>query len=302
MKLSHFLSFILIFFYLVFFLNAERVKLLNFLTLINEDNHNNKTPTENINCKLDVPYTKNDNSFQKLDIYFPTFKNKSYPILIHFHGGGWRTGNKRMVRDTGIFYAKKGIILIAPNYRLSPKVTHPTHVDDCALAVTWVYNNAKKFLGDKTRIFISGHSAGAHLAALLGTSQHYLPKYNISLNEIAGIIPIDTATFNLLSKRNEKMVINLIGQAFGKDKNILKEASPFYNINVKTKYPKFLVLNTTHRNLAVKTSKEFVNKLNFSGCKADFIPVDNHTHREMALGMHDESDIICNSILKFILN
>jgi acetyl esterase/lipase len=155
---------------------------------------------------------------------------------------------------------------------------------------------------DKNRIFLSGHSAGAHLAALLGTNQKYLLTYNIDYSDLAGVIPVDTASFNLLSDKNERILKRLIKQAFGNNKRILKESSPFYNIISTNNYPKFLVLNTTNRQAAAIEGRAFTNKLVKIGCEARFIPINGHTHRQMAKGMYDASDPVGQAILEFILN
>jgi len=207
-----------------------------------------------------------------------------------------------MMKSTGMFYASKGILFITPNYRLSPKVMHPAHVEDCAAALAWAFSHANKLGGDKNRIFLSGHSAGAHLAALLATNWTYLQKYNINPGDLAGAIPVDTASFDLLSNNHEKLVKRFIKQAFGSDQQVLKEASPFYKVTGKTGYPEFLILNTTTRESAAKAGEEFTDKLKNAGGDAEFIPVDNHTHKEMAMGMYNASDPVGSAILDFIFN
>ncbi len=252
--------------------------------------------------KFDIPYLEDNEPLQELDIYFPVENNNLFPVLVHIHGGGWTLGDKKNMKDTGLFYASQGVLFITPNYRLSPQIKHPTHIQDCAAAISWVFNNIDELGGDKNRIFLSGHSAGAHLAALLGTNSEYLQKYNIEPNQLAGIIPVDSGNFNLLNDNNETLVRQVVKQAFGNNKESLKEASPFYNITNNNIYPEFLILNTTTRVSSAMEGKEFAAKLKKAGCAVQFIPVDNHTHKEMAEGMYDESDPVGKAILKFILN
>lgn len=255
-----------------------------------------------IATRLDVPYIDDNESLHQLDIYFPTKNNKPFPVLVHIHGGGWKMGDKKQMKDTGIFYASHGILFIIPNYRLSPNVKHPAHVQDCAAAMSWIFAHVTNLGGDKSRIFLSGHSAGAHLAALLGTNVAYLQKYNIKNSRIAGIIAVDTASFNFLSNNNERLVNRFVKQAFGTNKKVLKDASPFYNVTAKGSYPEFFILNTTNRMSAARGGKEFADKLKNADSKAQFIPVDDHTHRDMVEGMYDASDPVGRAILKFILH
>jgi len=255
-----------------------------------------------ITIKLEEPYQNDGNPQHRLDIYTPAH-NKPLTVLMHIHGGGWTKGDKKRMKTTGMFYASKGILFITPNYRLSPQFMHPNHVEDCAAALAWVFKHVDELGGDKSRIYLSGHSAGAHLAALLGTNGKYLQKYNIMHSDLAGVIALDTASFNLLSNDNERIVMKrLIKKAFGNNRQTLKEASPFYSIKDKAVYPMFLILNTTDRAAAAKGGKAFADKLMATGNKAQFVLVENHTHREMAQGMYDASDPVGNAILQFILN
>jgi arylformamidase len=256
----------------------------------------------NVTTKLDVPYLNDNSPLHKLDIYSPAQKDKPLSVLVHIHGGGWKMGDKKMMKETGMFYASQGILFITPNYRLSPEVQHPAHVEDCAAALSWVFDHVTELGGDKSRIFLSGHSAGAHLAALLGTNAAYLQKYNIEPGQLGGVISVDTASFNLLSDDNETLVKRFVKQAFGTDEKVLKGASPFYNVTDKGSYPKFLIFNTTNRESAAKGGKKFADKLKSAGCDVQFVPVDAHTHKDMATGMYDASDPVGSGLLQFILH
>ena len=254
-----------------------------------------------ITVKTDINYTDVPDRLQSLDIYYPVPHENLDPILMHIHGGGWSTGDKRMMRNHGLFYAGHGIIFIAVNYRLSPKVQHPTHIRDCAAAFAWVYAHAEEMGGDKNHIFVSGHSAGAHLAALLGTNSTYLQQYNISTSAIAGIIGVDAASYDLLTSTSEKLNKRFIVQAFGTNHGILRSASPYYNVFDHQSYPQFLLLNTSKRMEAAVAAKRFVDKLHSVHCAAQIVVVGGHTHEEMNSAMYDESDTVSHEILRFIL-
>lgn len=257
--------------------------------------------TGGVTSRLDVPYMDDDNPLHKLDIYLPAEKKGPLPVLVHLHGGGWEMGDKKRMKATGMFYASNGVLFITPNYRLSPGVMHPAHAEDCAAVVAWVFNHISELGADKSRVFLSGHSAGAHLAALLSTNPKYLGKYNIRPGDLAGVIPVDTAGFDLLSGDNEKIAKRFVKQAFGSDTQVLTDASPFHNVTAGAGYPDFLILNTTNRASAARSGQAFAYKLNSAGATARFIPVDNYTHKQMAAGMYDPSDPVARAILTFIL-
>ncbi len=248
----------------------------------------------------DVPYSSKPHAHKQLDIYTPENSNQKLPVLIHIHGGGWRRGDKKLQRKHGEFYSNRNIIFVNINYRLTPEVKHPTHAEDCAEAVAWVFKNLEKIGGNRDRVFISGHSAGAHLAALLGTDASYLNKYNIHPSQLAGIIPVDTASFDLLSNRNERFVKNLVDNAFGTDEATLKSASPMYHINTNQDYPDFLIFASGKRDSAINQSKELSRRLSETGNNAKVMVIDGYNHRDMNLGMREEDGMISNAILNFI--
>jgi acetyl esterase/lipase len=115
---------------------------------------------------------------QKLDVYRP--KNVAVDakpgarVVIFFYGGDWQAGQKGDYRFVGQALASKGFIAVLPDYRLYPEAAFPRFVEDGALVVRWVRDNITDFGGDPGRIYLMGHSAGAHIAALLTLDEHYL--------------------------------------------------------------------------------------------------------------------------------
>ena len=121
---------------------------------------------------------------QKYDQYVPDRVNSETPVLLFIYGGSWDSGDKSKYAFVGKTFAKDGFITIIPDYRLFPKVTFPAFIDDVALSFAKV---RKKFPNSK--IFISGHSAGAQIGALLTLDHSYLKKHSLSAcQEIAGFI------------------------------------------------------------------------------------------------------------------
>ncbi|MCX7610794.1 MAG: alpha/beta hydrolase, partial [Ignavibacterium sp.] len=139
-----------------------------------------------------------------LDLYYP--KNiKNYPILVWFHGGGLKGGNKEIPEAL----KEKGIGIVAVNYRLYPKVKSPKFIEDAAAAVAWVFKNIKNFGGDTSLIFVSGFSAGAYLSLMIGLDKSWLNKHSVDANRIAGIISLSGQTITHLIIREEKGIPNI---------------------------------------------------------------------------------------------
>lgn len=140
------------------------------------------------NRENDIPYVTDGNEYAKerckLDVYYPTDK-KDVPVVVWFHGGGIEAGNKHIDNEL----QNAGYTVIAVNYRLLPKATIDEVLDDAAAAVAWAFNNAEKYNGSKRKIFVAGHSAGGYMLDMIGLDKHYLQKYNIDADSIAGLFP-----------------------------------------------------------------------------------------------------------------
>ncbi|WP_127587933.1 alpha/beta hydrolase [Paenibacillus koleovorans] len=132
------------------------------------DNNQNE-----IEIEIDVTYGIAESVFElKLDLYKPadTGANTRRSVILFFHGGGWETGDKGSMLGKGscTFFAKHGFVCASVNYRLSGLATFPAQLDDVQAAVSWIRSQANRYRLDPDRIGIWGHSAGGHLAALLG--------------------------------------------------------------------------------------------------------------------------------------
>jgi acetyl esterase/lipase len=121
---------------------------------------------------------------QKLDVYRPHGTGSAIPVVIFFYGGDWQTGNKSDYRFVADALTSRGLITVLPDYRLYPEVTFPAFVEDAAKAVRWTHENISKFGGDPRRIYLMGHSAGAHIAALLTLDAHYLKNVGLDRSAI----------------------------------------------------------------------------------------------------------------------
>ncbi len=111
---------------------------------------------------------------QALDVYAPEAASGLRPVVVFFYGGGWRQGEKAQYRFVAEALTSRGYIVVVPDYRLFPKAAFPDFMADAAKAVGWVYENIRKHGGDPERLFLMGHSAGAHIAALLAFDERYL--------------------------------------------------------------------------------------------------------------------------------
>lgn len=107
----------------------------------------------------------------RLDVYVPE-NQQGFATVVWFHGGGLTGGNKSI--PEGLKH--RGIAVVAANYRLSPKVSSPTYIEDAAAAVAWTFQHIEKYGGSKKRVYVSGHSAGGYLTNMVGLDKRRLAE------------------------------------------------------------------------------------------------------------------------------
>lgn len=120
-----------------------------------------------------------------MDVYRPTGAAGPLPVVVFFYGGSWQTGNRGDYRFVAATLARRGMVVVVPDYRLYPEVQFPAFIDDAAEAVLATRGRAGEWGGDPSRIVLAGHSAGAYLVAMLALAPQYLGD---SRNHIAGMV------------------------------------------------------------------------------------------------------------------
>ena len=156
-----------------------------------------------VHRNMDITYTDSnaDLPIKKLDIYAP--KNAdNLPVMVFFYGGSWKSGAKKTYHFLGNRLARRDVIMVIANYPLSPEYQVPTMQASALQAVNWTKDKIKEYGGDPDRIFVSGHSAGGHLASLIAVKEGELePSENEK--KLAGSILIDAAGLDMYSYLQE---------------------------------------------------------------------------------------------------
>jgi acetyl esterase/lipase len=125
----------------------------------------------------------------RLDVYVPDPKSAGpRPLVVFWHGGRWSYGDKADYRFVGAALAELGYVAILPNYRHHPEVKMPGFMDDAARAALWAAAHAGEFDADAASLYLMGHSAGAHLAALVTLDPRYFANAGQAAPRIAGVI------------------------------------------------------------------------------------------------------------------
>ncbi len=124
---------------------------------------------------------------QALDVYAPP-NAKSVPVIVFVHGGSWRRGDKSDYKFLAETIVRNNAVAVIVNYRRVPQVVFPSYVEDAAKAVAWTVANVQKFGGDSHKVFLMGHSAGAHIASLVAYDPSYLQAVGLERSALRGFI------------------------------------------------------------------------------------------------------------------
>ncbi len=176
----------------------------------------------------EVPYTPQAHPAQRLDIYPARDGSPGpHPVVMYVHGGAWAWGDKSRVGFKAEAFTQNGYLFVSLNYRLSPEATWQEMAQDVALAVAWVKAHIGAYGGDPERIFLLGHSAGAHLVTLVATDETYLRQAGLDLSALRGVVALDTQAYDLtaLAQPGERLP-RLYARIFGADPQVWRQASP----------------------------------------------------------------------------
>lgn len=256
---------------------------------------NSYCSTKNYIEYFDIYYSLSESKLNSLDIYVPleTSKNK---VMIMIHGGAWTIGDKRNyseVRNKIPFFIQNDFIFISINYRLSPLVKHPTHIQDVTKAIEWIYKNISEYGGNPDELYLIGHSSGAHLASLLALDENYLSQIDIPNDVIKAVILLDPAALDI--KRNIEdykwgEVYKLIYfNVFGKNPDIWINASPIYHIDDENNSVAFLTFYSDYIKLVEEITVSFHNSLIENGFYSEIYKIHKtHGRLNNDVGKQDE--------------
>ena len=140
--------------------------------------------------RKDIRYTVKTDSYSQerlmLDVYTPSaVSERALPVVVWFHGGGLEGGHKHIPAEL----KEKGLVVVAVNYRLLPRVTVDCILDDAAEAVAWVFSHISEYGGDPSAIVVSGHSAGGYISMMLCLRKSILEKYGVDADSVRMYVP-----------------------------------------------------------------------------------------------------------------
>ncbi len=241
----------------------------------------------------DLPYYDGpdfDPHKNTLDLYRPQDRSEA-PVLVFVHGGGWTSGDKALYGFIGRTFAQRGFLTIVTNYRLSPEVTHPTHVQDVARAIAWVYRRIAQYDGDPERIVLMGHSAGGHLVSLVTLDERYLAAEGFDTTLIRGVIPI-SGVYDLTKMPGFVSVFSGIP-------SVRWDASPVAHVDEEQ--PPFLILYAQFDPPTLHSqAREFFEALTKRSSEARLVEIPQRDHFTIITRVGKAGDPITDLILQFL--
>lgn len=143
--------------------NRERVP--NHQDILDELAERGTAYVESITYQADIAF--GDDPDEQLDIYPATNGDQNPPVMIYFHGGYWFSRHKNDFQFIPPGFNAAGATVVVVNYGLIPKIDMAELIRQCQASVAWTYKNIAKHGGDPNKIYISGHSAGGHITAMM---------------------------------------------------------------------------------------------------------------------------------------
>ncbi len=217
----------------------------------------------------DIPYGEDPR--QHFDVYLPT-KAQHAPVIFMVHGGAWRTGDKAsraVVQNKVARWVPRGFIFISANYRLLPR-THPlAQADDVARALATAQARAGSWGGDASKFILIGHSAGAHLVALLAAAP--AKAWSAGTKPWLGTILLDSAALDVERIMNARHA-RIYDSAFGKQQSYWRTVSPFHALSASAS--PILAVCSTRRLDSCSQARAFTARAAALGASARLVGQD----------------------------
>jgi acetyl esterase/lipase len=248
--------------------------------------------------QTDIAYSDAGGNRTRLDVYAPG-DGEDHPVVIWVHGGAWQFGDKADVQSKPRAFNERGYVLVSVNYRLHSAVTYKEQAGDIAQAIRWVKDHAREHGGDPGRVFLMGHSAGAHLAALVGTDGRYLGKAGLKLGDLAGVILLDGACYDIPRQIRQTWLPRMKAmytKLFTEDEATQRDASPITHVARGKSIPPFLILHVAGRRDAKAQAEGLAARLREAGV----VPAERKTHVTINRGLGEPDDAPTGAVFEFL--
>lgn len=230
-----------------------------------------------------------------LDAYVPA-RAAHAPIVVFFYGGDWTHGERGWYRFVGDALAERGLVAVIPDYRKVPDVAPDGFMSDAARAVAWTRAHATELGGDPDGVFVMGHSAGGHIAALLATDPRWLGDVGLAPRDLAGCIGLAGVYLFLPADSDDDDMLAVFGRDDGR-----QEAMPLNAIR-GAEPPMLLLHGRDDDEVDPANSRLFAQALRAHGDEAELrlYPEVDHGQVLFALSPHRGAPPVLDDVLAFV--
>jgi arylformamidase len=221
-----------------------------------------------------------DDLYQRIALFVPPRPNGT--VLMYMHGGGWTSGFKEMLAFMAPRFVEAGVIFASAGYRLAPAHVFPAAFDDAVRAFAWLYGNVEDHGGDPRRVFVGGHSAGGHYAALLGVRRNWQGPHGIADDAVRGCLSV-SGVYDLTSSGGLSQRPRFLGPA---EAGCERDASPIFNIQGTP--PPFLIAHGSEDfPHLVRQASQMEVALRSAGGSVERLVLEGRTHFTASLATAD---------------
>jgi acetyl esterase/lipase len=240
---------------------------------------------------------------QALDFYPASGPAKGPPLVVFIHGGGWAIGDKKIgTGDKAKHFTAEGYAFASLDYRLVPDADPAGQAADIASAIAYLRSQADKLRFDPDRIILSGHSAGAHLAALVSSDEHYLKTADVPLAAIRGTILLDGAAYDVaaqITSGRGSLLAKLYTDAFGTDPANQKRLSPVTYAS-KPNVGHWLLIHDANRADSTSQTRNLATALQAAGENTRVVPVPDSSHLQINHDLGAGDNLVTREVDAFV--
>jgi arylformamidase len=236
---------------------------------------------------------------QTLDVYSPA-EGEARPVVIWLHGGAWILGDKLEVEYKPAGFVAHGYVFVSVNYRLAPKASLKDMATDVAKALRWVHAHAHDYRGAPGKMFVAGHSAGAHLAALVCADQRYLKAEGLSPANIRGCVSVDGLyDVTRFIEGMGPVRAALYAEVFGRSRASQEDFSPIAHIADGKHIPPFFIAHG-RRPASQVQSHAFATALQAAGIAHKLVSAGDKNHLTIAIDLGLPGDTVTQAMFEFL--
>jgi len=231
-------------------------------------------PQTGMRVMRDLPY--GPDPAQRFDVYAPA-QASGAPVIFMVHGGGWAFGDKAasgVVENKVKRWVPRGFIVVSTNYRLLPNADPLAQARDVARALAMSQKQAASWGGDRAKFILMGHSAGAHLVALLASSPALAE--NTPVTPWLGALSLESGALDVVEIMEARHA-RLFDRAFGRDREYWKSVSPMYALTARV--PPIALVCSSRRGSSCNQADRFAAKASLLGVRA-FVLKENLSHAD----------------------